>query len=210
MAINIDTSALEQVHDLVRGIQDGYKKVLVGAINTTATTVKVQAVARIGNKLNLKAARIKKDFTIVKANYSSLSGAVKAAGEPVGLASYGAKQTQKGVSVKIFQEGGRILLRHAYIAKGRGGLFHVWWRDTPRSSLPTPKRFPVGKIAPRAPWSKFGEDEEYTKPIERLNGPRIEDIYARMDVLEPIETQAAHLFVQNVGKKTDEVLRRFG
>ncbi len=208
MTINIDTSALEQVHDLVRGIQDGYKKVLVGAINTTATTVKVQAAARIGNELNLKAARIKQDFTIVKANYTSLSGAVRATGEPVGLVNFGAKQTQKGVTVKVLKASGRSLLRHAYIAKGRGNKEHVWWRSTPRNQLPAPKKFQVGKIAPKVPWPRF--DGDYTTPIERRTGPRIEDIYAQMDVLEPIETQAAHVFVQNVGKKTDEVLRRFG
>lgn len=208
MSINIDTSALEQVHDLVRGIQDGYKKVLVGAINTTATTVKVQAAARIGNELNLKAARIKQDFTIDKANYTKLTGSVRATGEPVGLVNFAAKQTQKGVTVKVLKSSGRSLLRHAYIAKGKGGKDHVWWRSTPRNQLPTPKRFPVGKIAPKVPWPKFGA--KYTGPIERLTGPRVEDIYAKDSVLEPIETQAAHLFVQNVGKKTDEVLRRFG
>lgn len=208
MRCEIDTSSLDDIQQLLSGIKSGYPRVVSGAINATLTTVKTQAAARIGNELNLKAARIKKDFTVQKANFSKLKGAVIATGEPVGLINFGAKQTQKGVTVKVLRKGGRSLLRHAYIGTGRGKSgSHVFWRKKDRASMPTPKRFVTGKKH-RAPWPKFGA--QYTSPVERLTGPRIEDFFAKPSIFDPVSIQASHVFARNVEKKVDDVLRRFG
>jgi hypothetical protein len=51
-------------------------------------------------------------------------------------------------------------------------------------------------------------DEEYRLHLERLTGPRIEDIFATPKVLDPVTIQAQHVYLLNVENKIDEILRR--
>jgi len=208
MRVDIDTSSLADVQNIMSEIRSGYPRVVSGAINDTLSTVKTQAVARIGNELNLKAARIKEDFTVQKASFTSLNGALIAKGAPVGLVNFDANQIDTGVTVKVLKGGSRKLLRHAYIGTGRRQSGnHVFWRGKDRATMPTPKRFAIGKKH-RAPWPKFGP--QFTKPVERLSGPRIEDFLAKPSIFDPVSIQANYVFAQNVEKMIDEVLRRFG
>ena len=213
ITVKIDQSALERVRAALEGIKNGYENALVTSINKTLTTAKTQAAARIGNELNLKAARIKEDFTVKKANYSDPSGALTATGEPVGLVNFGANKTQKGVTVKVKRSGSRSLLKHAFISKGSGASKaadgttkeHVFWReyDGPRSK--TPKWMSIRlKMFPYAALPK-----KFRLPLERLTGPRIEDIFAQAKVLDPVTIQANTLFLSNVESKIDEILRRY-
>ncbi len=202
MEVEISEKTLNEVQAAVADIKNGYKQVLVTSINKTITTTKVQATARIGNELNLKAARIKQDFVLQKANFGKLSGAVIATGEPVGLINFGANQIQKGVTVKVLRASPRSLLKHAFITTGRKGQGqHVFWRKNRVAG----KKFPVGKKS-TAPWPKFGA--KYRGPVERLTGPRIEDIFAQAKVLDPVTIQANHLFLSNVDEKISEIIRR--
>lgn len=205
MEVQINQADMNHVKSMVADIKNGYKKVLVTSINKTLTTAKVQATARIGNELNLKAARIKQDFTIQKANYSKISGALLATGEPVGLVNFAARQVQKGVSVKVLKSSSRMILKHAYIASGKKSTGqHVFWRAG-RAKMPAPKKFKTGKKS-MAAWPRFGD--KYRAPAERLTGPRIEDIFAQPKVLDPVSIQANHIYALNVEKKIEEVLRR--
>jgi len=217
MTATVNQADVAEVKRLLGEFSDKYKAVLTTSINKTLTTARTQATARIGNELNLKAARIKQDFTLQKANYSKLSGALIAKGAPVGLVQFGANQTQKGVSVKVLRSSPRTLIRHAFIAKGRGRSIstvdgtvkeHVFWRDTPRGSLPAPRRFPTGKMAPRGPWGHMAD--KYRLSLERLTGPRIEDIFANPKVLHPVTIQAQHVYLQNVDAKIKEIIYRYG
>lgn len=222
MPIEIDDAALDNVKTMMKGIRNGVPNVLVTSINKTLGTAKTQATARIGNELNLKAARIKDDMTLSKANYSNLSGALVATGEPVGLVQFGASEVQKGVTVKVKRQGSRKLLKHAFIAKGKGKSIskkdetvktHIWWRAG-RDRMPVPRHFAPGKKA-RANWDnipkkfKFPIGPKGDKSIQRLTGPRIEDIFASKKVLDPVTIQAGHLFVKNVDAKITDVLRRY-
>ncbi len=205
MEVEINKTLLNDVKAIMSDIKNGAKKVLVTSINKTLTTVRVQAVARIGNELNLKAARIRKNITVKKANYSKISGAVIATGKPVGLINFAARQVQKGVSVKVKRSSPRSLLKHAYIARGNGSeKTHVFWRAG-RNKMPKAKKFLTGKIS-NAAWVNFGD--RYRMPAERLTGPRIEDIFAQPKVMEPLSIQANHLFLKNIDTKITEVLRR--
>lgn len=201
MEIRVDQGMLNDVLSRVGNIKNGYKKVLVTSINKTLDTVKTQATARIGNELNLKAARIKEDMTLQKANHSEISGALICAGEPVGLVQFGASQVKRGVTVKVLRSSGRSLLKHAMIATGGGAAAkqHVFWRqyDGPRKS-----------VVPGRNYAAL--PKEYRLPLERLTGPRIEDILADKKVMEPVTIQANTIFGSNVSDKIDEVLRRHG
>lgn len=207
MEVQISESMLADVKAVMADIKNGYKNVLVTSINKTLTTTKVQSAARIGNEINLKAARIKENLTVQKANYTKISGALVSKGEPIGLINFGARSVLKGVTVQVLRAESRSLLKHAYIATGRGSTKqHVFWRAN-RNKMPAAKKFPVGKKS-SAPWPKFGD--KYRMPAERLTGPRIEDIFAKEKVLDPVMTQANHLFLANVDAKITDNLRRWG
>lgn len=213
--VAVNQADVAQVKALLGDLKGKYKSVMVTSINKTLSTARTQATARIGNELNLKAARIKWGFTLFKANYSNMSGALVSSGEPIGLIQFGARQTAKGVSVKVKRSSSRYLLRHAFIAKGKGASIstmdgsvkeHVFWREKDRNRLPAPRRFPTGKIAPKgAFWSM---PDKYRLSLERLTGPRIEDIYASPKVLDPVTIQAQHVYLLHVENKIDEILRR--
>ena len=213
MEVEVSKAMFDEVKAAVADIRNGYKNVLVTSINKTAGTAKVQIAARVGNEINLKAARIKENLTVQKANYSKMSGAVVSKGEPIGLINFGARDSVKGVSVQVLKSSSRTLLKHAFIAKGTGRSisrstgevkYHVFWRKG-RDKMPAAKRFPVGKKS-NAPWPKFGD--KYRFKIKRLTGPRIEDIFGKDKVLEPVMIQANHLFLRNVDSKITDILRR--
>ncbi len=211
--IKINKSDLADVESLLSDVKNGATKAMVTAINTTAKTTKVQVRKRLAKELNLKAKRIGQDLSVEKANYSKVSGAVRATGEPVGLVQFGARQTQRGVTTKVLKSSSRSLLKHAFIAKGKGKSSaadgstktHVWWRSGDRSKLPAPKRFPTGKRA-RANWDNIPRDYKY--PLERLTGPRIEDILVKPQIIGPVQANAGNLLTQNLAKKVVDILRR--
>jgi len=208
MEIEISKTQLNDVKALMADIKNGEKKVFVTSINKTLTTGRTQATARIGNELNLKASRIKEDFTIQKANYQKIQGALVATGAPVGLINFGASETTKGVSVKVKRSSPRKLLKHAFIAKGGGKTNqkeHLFWRARQRNTLPPPKIFQAGKKS-SAPWPKFGD--KYRLQIHRMTGPRIEDIFANPRVFDPVLIQMNFLYLKNMEIKIDEILRR--
>lgn len=181
--IEISKADVKRVEAMLGDIKNGSKKAMVTAINKTATTTKVQVKKRLGKELNLKAKRIDKDLSIKKANYSNISGKVSATGEPVGLINFGASQLKKGTKVKVMKSGSRDLIRHAFIATSKRAE-NVWWRARVG-----------GKLVPRL-------------PIERLTGPRIEDILGKDEILDTVNRDAANLLAANLDKQVDDILRR--
>lgn len=213
MQVEIDQVAVDNVKAALGDLAGKYKSVLTTSINKTLTTAKVQAKARIGNELNLKAARIDKDLTLQKANFSKLSGALIAKGAPVGLVEFSPVDVATGVKVKVLRSSSPALLKHAYLAPGKSRSgFHVWWRGN-RGSMPTAKKFPEGQKS-YANWYRIGDSyrgvggSKYS--IARLTGPRIEDIFGKPRVFDPINIQAAHIYLINVDAKIAEILRRWG
>jgi len=200
-AVQINQADMAAVRNLLGDLADKYKSVMTTSINKTLTTARTQATARIANEINLKSSRIKQDFSIKKANFGDISGSLKATGEPVGLINFGANQTQKGVSVKVLKSSSRSLIKHAYIA-ARGSKEHVYWR---KNRMPGTGKWPVGKKT-NINWRNVAP--KFKLPVERLTGPRIEDIFAKSEVLDPVTIQAQHVYLLNVETKIDEIIRR--
>jgi len=200
-AVQINQADVTAVRNMLGDLADKYKSVMTTSINKTLTTARTQATARIANEINLKSSRIKQDFSIKKANFGDISGSLKATGEPVGLINFGANQTQKGVSVKVLKSSSRTVIKHAYIA-ARGSKEHVYWR---KNRMPGTGKWPVGK-KPNVNWRNVAP--KYKRPVERLTGPRIEDIFGKPEVLDPVSIQAQHVYLINVENKIDEIIRR--
>jgi len=200
-AVQINQADMAAVKNMLGDLADKYKSVMTTSINKTLTTARTQATARIANEINLKSSRIKKDFSIKKANFGDISGSLKATGEPVGLINFKANQTQKGVSVKVLKSSSRTMIKHAYIA-ARGSKQHVYWR---KNRMPGTGKWPTGKKT-NVHWSAVAP--QYRRPVERLTGPRIEDIFAKPKVLDPVSIQAQHVYLIYVENKIDDIIRR--
>ena len=79
------------------------------AINKTLGNVKTEASKRIKEERALSSKVIKDALNVYKATRSRLYGAVVASGRPIPLRDYQARQTRKGVTVKV-SPGGRKLV----------------------------------------------------------------------------------------------------
>ena len=100
------------------------------AINKTLTNVRTESSKRIRDERALKAAVVKDALSISKANKYQLYGALIASGRPIPLREYQARQTQKGVTVKVSPGGRKLIVeagRHAFLV-GRYGD-HVFIRE---------------------------------------------------------------------------------
>ena len=197
--IEINKSDLKSLESLLSGIKNGVNRVLSNSINKSIKTTQVQAVKIIGQDLNLSAKRIKEDFKQDKANFSKLRGGLIAAGDPVGLINFQARQVGKGVSFKVKKAGSRSLLLHAYIGAGKKGSGkHVFRRDY------------KGPRKPAVPGRAYGAmPKSFRLPTSRLTGPRIEDIYSKPEVYDQVQKLASDAYVKNIGIETQSLLRRF-
>ncbi len=215
MLVEIDSAGLSRVKWLFSDIKNGAEKVLTKSINKTLTSTRVQAVARIGNELTLPAKRIKKDFYISKAKYKKLSGKLVASGAPVGLIQFGATQRKMGISVKVLRKNRRKVVKHTFIAKGRGASIskdddsvkqHMYMREYLWKGGAPGVKFLRGKKYPNVAWGRM--PEKFSFQVRRLTGPRIEDIFAKKRVIEPVTIQANKLFADTIANQIDEMFRR--
>lgn len=197
MKVELDKSDILKVRSMLNGIKGGADTAIYRSINKGISHGKTQAVKAIGQELNLKAGRIKQDFTVKKAYRDNLSGSVTATGKPVGLAQFGASARKTGVSVKVKKKGSRKLLKHAFIRKVKG-VDHLFWRqyDGPRK-----------KVRPGLGYARL--PRAFRFPIERLEGPRIEDIYDEPMVYNPVFEAAAKKTADNLMSEAENILRRY-
>jgi hypothetical protein len=206
MKIEVNKSDISDVEYMLRGIKNGAEKALVTSINATLTTTNTQAAKAVGSYLALTAKRIKKDFTLQKANFQNIKGAFVSSGDPIGIYQYAARQLKTGVSFKVLRKGKRQTLKHAFIAKGKStkagtntGNLHVFWRSYNGERNPQiTKKINYGALP-----------KEYRLPLERKTSSRIEDALSRPSIINPLEKSSAELLQINLGKKVDEILRRF-
>ncbi|MCP5006930.1 MAG: hypothetical protein GY941_23730 [Planctomycetes bacterium] len=200
MALSAKISGADQasISRMLVGIKNGVPRALSTSINKTIKTTQVQAVKRIGTELNLKAGRIKQDFSQNKATWAMPRGSLVAEGDPVGLINYGANVVKAGISVKVKKTEARVILKGAF-KESKGTAKHIFRRDYHKIKMPV------------RPGMRYGAlPEKYRLPVQRLTGPRIEDIYAKPKIYNEVSALAADKFAENVGKETATLLRRFG
>lgn len=209
--INVSDRDLAEVRALLAGVSNGAATAIYRAINKGLSTAKTQAAKGVGARLGLKAARIKKDFSLKKARRADLSGALVSTGAPVGLINFSPRVVKKGVSVIVRRSGGRKLLKHAFRATSKkarkdGTTYsteHLWWRSYsgPRSGTGTKHaRYFAGLPA----------GNKYKGPdLERLSGPRIEDILAAPEVINVVQAKAADQYTASLVTETEAILRKY-
>ena len=204
--VTINQADVEDVKALLGELKGKYKTVMTTAINKTLVTANTQAAARIGNKVTLKAARIKQDLSIKKANFSDISGSLSsldASKNRVGLIQYAANPVATGVSVQVQRSSPRTVLRHAFIARGKNSATeHVFWR---KNRVSGSGKWPMGKKT-TVNWANI--PKHYRIPLTRRVGPSVAYWFSKPDVFDPVSTQAQHVYLQHVTDSIDDILRR--
>ena len=93
--------------DLPKDITSG----IVRAINRSAVTALNAVVKNISSNYNITSGNLKKLIRITKADRFKLSAILRFRQKSLGLIMFGARRTEKGVSVKIKRSGGRQIRR---------------------------------------------------------------------------------------------------
>jgi len=176
-------------------------RIIYRAINLTEDNAQTYAVSRLGGILNLTLTRIRQDFRKVRASISQLWGHLSAVGGHINIASFrGANQTLQGVTVRVFNEGDRHLLKHAFIWE-RNGSRTAFWREE-IFGRPFRRGFPYGRVAYEWPIMR-GTKAAGAEGLETLHSVRIEDIYARDSVYNDVQNYAADRYVVNTEARID-------
>ena len=201
MKIELNKNEFRSAQLLIKGIDGAEDKVKSRAINNTLRSMVPQSAKLIGTELNLPAKRIKKDITVKKATKSVASGMLIFKSRPIGLAQFGARQTKKGVSVKVKKTGKRSLIKHAFMSesnqKGQSGIKHVFRREY---------RGAGARYNPTRNYAVMPRRFRYD--IERLSGPRIADYADGPPIGKKITDKAAEVYQANYSKSLDDELRR--
>jgi hypothetical protein len=170
-------------------------KILSQAINKTLPGVRTDAVQEIYNILNLTKTAIRKYMTIKKyAKPTDMTGIFDVTSKPIPLIHYGARQTNKGVTVKVLRSSGsRSLIKHAFIATMKSGHKGVFWRK---------ERFP-GRVWPvgvprKIPTWKEPPGKKYRLKIRELYGLRATDVLDHGTHMQVVLAKAGNRYDKNV------------
>lgn len=138
---------------------------VVRALNRTIDRVKVRAAREVrAAGYKLKIAVIKNAIRINRASTGRLRADAVAAGRPIPLIDYSARQTADGVSVDVLQ--GRKVIAHAFVAKMPSGHLGVFERFGPRVQRTRKNKHQAAR----------------TQKIKQLFGPSIPDALANQAV----------------------------
>lgn len=204
MKVSLDTGDLTSLKLVLSGIKNGVPKVASRAINKTLTGVVTDADREIRKNLNLKSKRVKQDFSKSRATWSKLNGGVYAKGKPVNLATFiGTRQTLKGISVQVKKSSPRKIIKHGFLwsrtSKLTGEAVTAFWRKGYTPPAATYKKgFPYAKLPDR-----------YRFPLVTLTGPRVEDEYAKPQVLGQVQKLADQRYLKNLDSELSYELRKF-
>ena len=202
MSIEIDKTDLVAVDFTINTIDAGKRVAIMRATNDVLGGVRTEATRLIFAKVTLKSAVIRKHFSLNKMQKSNLSADVKCVGDPLPLINYGARQVNKGVSVKVLKSGKRDTIRHAFIATlGSGHTGAFWregnvrggsWKTGRRRALPSPS---TGSML-----------REYQLPIRQLYGPAVPAIFDDDDIMGPTLSNADVRMAERLNYHTDRLL----
>jgi hypothetical protein len=161
--------------------------------------------------MNLSSANIKGDFSIKKATNAKIGGMVKAKGKPMELIYFlGWKQNNIGVRIKIYRDSSAKIIAHAFTSYTRRDRMQIRTRKYHGARKPLKPFLKYGRL----PYQFLGGSLEsggrnnYRGPIETLRGPRVEDVFIKPEIFEPVTIQAQTLFVQRIDQEVTELFRK--
>lgn len=171
MSIVVRDNIAQVLASMERYKRDVVEKATVLALNRVVEMAKTDAAREVrAAGYNLKAARIKAEISVKKASTGLLTATLRVKRRPIPLIDYDARQTNKGVSVKVQKK--RTVVPHSFIATMPSGHKGVFVRkDGAR---------PKYKV-------KGGKVVSTTVPIRELYGPSVGGAYANEQVQAAME-----------------------
>lgn len=198
MIIEVNRDDIAKVMRMLNRLDDR-DKAMYRALKKTLGNTKTGTAREIRKSLNLKADRIKKDLKAIGPSKGSMDARLRCKSRPVGYTHFGARQTKKGVTVKVTKSGGRKLIPHAFIAELKSGNRHVAIRQTDMRGTSSPK---PGINYARLP-------HKYRRPIKVLYGPRIADWLAKPEISGPVQAEAGENMIKNLDAAVMAILRGY-
>lgn len=116
MNIQFDQNQLRDVMAMLSTIDNGAPRAQARAINRTLDGTRSQVVKRVAQEINLTQKVIREHTATLRATVDKLTGIVRVTGKPIPLIEYAARQTQRGVTVRVRKQGGRELFPESFIA----------------------------------------------------------------------------------------------
>lgn len=124
-------SVKHNMNSVVLAYQDLADKLVnqatVRALNKTATTVRAEAARKVGKDYNIRIGAAKSQMLITRATRNSIKAVISVSGRPIPLVEFDARQTRRGVSVKV--KGSRKIVGPAFIATMKSGHRGVYLRE---------------------------------------------------------------------------------
>lgn len=114
MEVTFDIKGIGIVEAMFNGKE--ITQAVTRSLNRAANAGKVAGTRKIREEYNIKAKDIKKTIKVKKARYGTLEAEIAIESKPIPLKYFGARQTSKGVTIKIKKKEPRKLIKHAFIS----------------------------------------------------------------------------------------------
>jgi hypothetical protein len=202
--ISVDANKIDiaKVKSTLGLIKKNVDPVIYRSINKSIGTNRTLSIGEVYKDLNLTKTYIRNRFKSKGGKWLNnlarsghLRGQYWATGGPIGFINFsGTNELAKGrgVSVKIKRQGNREYFRHAFIRQIKG-VSNVWQRAPAQRG-----GRPYVRSKNYAAFMKSAYGKQWRLPIERMAGPRIEDILAKPAVYKIIETHAVETLQKNI------------
>jgi hypothetical protein len=161
--------ALRDLEQLAERVRD---QALTRSINRTLVGVRTAVSRETRSVLNLRARDVEKVLSVRRARAGEPVGEVVVAAKAAPLIAFGARQTTRGVSVKVRRQGSRTVLRRSFIATMRSGHRGVFQRRERR-------RLPIGELFSTAPAQLLDQTPSIIERIGEQARERFEREIAR-------------------------------
>ncbi|MFP5259300.1 MAG: phage tail protein [Acidobacteriota bacterium] len=126
--IQLNRADVEELNALMSALDPASRiKALVRAMNKTARGVRTDISREIRAKVNIKAKDVTQGIKVRFANKNEVAARITISGKRRPLMLFGARQVRAGVTVQVYKDKGRKLIKHAFI-RTVNGRENVFWR----------------------------------------------------------------------------------
>lgn len=210
--IVIDKTDLTAVKLAVAKLRDESPTAIRLATNETLQGVVTDSVEAIRIESTINSTTIRRNFSMNKMTVKNLNAYIDCVGEPAGLIHYGPPtQVQAGIKVRLWKDGERDLVKHAFLTRFSSGHRAAVWRAVRRKGT-RPVRFAVGKRTKvPSPQKRSGEMirggvSTFQLPIHELYGPRVPDLLANDEVFDIVLRGANVRFQKRLEYQTNRLI----
>lgn len=119
--VDLDIKGINGIQRLLSPAK--YDKIISRTLNKVTAQAKTAATRVIRQTYNIKSSRLKEAISVYTANSNKLQTSIITRGRPPGLQHYDARQTAKGVQVKVKNAGGRKIVKGGFMPTKITGIY---------------------------------------------------------------------------------------